>query len=51
MTKIDPLMIEVERLRKRMSEIAVEKGFSSEESVRISQRLDQLLNQIQRDYR
>lgn len=48
MTKKNPLMIEVEELRKQMAQIAVEKGFSSDESVEASQKLDELLNKIQK---
>lgn len=43
----ETMLEEVERLRKRMMEVANEKGFSSVESVQISQRLDTLLNEIQ----
>jgi len=46
-SKEDPVSIKIEALRKRMTEVALEKGFSSEESVKISQELDAALNQIQ----
>ncbi|WP_081988551.1 aspartyl-phosphate phosphatase Spo0E family protein [Halobacillus sp. BBL2006] len=46
-TKNDPLLVKIEQLRKQMSEVALEQGFSSEETVRLSQELDELLYQIQ----
>ncbi|MCA0969472.1 aspartyl-phosphate phosphatase Spo0E family protein [Halobacillus litoralis] len=41
------LLDEVEKLRQKMIDVARHQGFASEESVEISQRLDQLLNQLQ----
>ncbi|UOQ92999.1 aspartyl-phosphate phosphatase Spo0E family protein [Halobacillus shinanisalinarum] len=43
----DQLTLRIERLRKRMTETAIKEGFSSAKSVRMSQELDHLLNQIQ----
>ncbi|WP_164908623.1 aspartyl-phosphate phosphatase Spo0E family protein [Halobacillus litoralis] len=48
MTGKDPLLTEVEVLRKRMTKVALEKGLASAESVKISQELDALLNEIQK---
>lgn len=45
----DPRMIEMEELRKRMAEVALEEGINSWESVQISQKLDLLLNDIQKN--
>lgn len=44
MCAIDKLLIRIEFLRKKMTEIAQEKGFTNVESIAISQELDQLLN-------
>ncbi|WP_077622189.1 aspartyl-phosphate phosphatase Spo0E family protein [Sediminibacillus massiliensis] len=38
------LLVKIELLRNKMTEVALKKGFSSAESVSISQELDQLLN-------
>ncbi|PWU69021.1 MULTISPECIES: aspartyl-phosphate phosphatase Spo0E family protein [Gracilibacillus] len=38
------LMYKIERLRKQMTDVALKKGITSEESLGISQELDQLLN-------
>ncbi|WP_346274898.1 aspartyl-phosphate phosphatase Spo0E family protein [Halobacillus naozhouensis] len=43
----DQLIYKIEELRRRMTETALEEGFSSSKSVRMSQELDYLLNQIQ----
>ncbi len=43
----DQLIFKIEELRRRMTETALEEGFSSVKSVRMSQELDYLLNQIQ----
>ncbi|MBA2174366.1 aspartyl-phosphate phosphatase Spo0E family protein [Halobacillus locisalis] len=43
----EALTSEIEHLRKRMVEVALEHGFASEESVELSQKLDTLLNQMQ----
>lgn len=40
----DKLLKKIESLRKRMTEVALEKGFTNLESITISQELDQLLN-------
>lgn len=45
----DPRIAEVERLRKKMTRVALEKGLTSVESVKISQDLDALLNEVQKD--
>ena len=45
----DPRIAEVEILRKKMTQIALEKGLSSVESVKISQELDALLNDLQKN--
>ncbi|WP_226578200.1 Spo0E family sporulation regulatory protein-aspartic acid phosphatase [Halobacillus litoralis] len=47
LTDKDPQLTRVEYLRKKMTEVALEKGFSSVESVQISQELDALLNELQ----
>ncbi|WP_163536655.1 aspartyl-phosphate phosphatase Spo0E family protein [Gracilibacillus sp. YIM 98692] len=46
---LDPtnLMIKIEQLRKEMTDVALEKGMTSEESLHISQELDDLLNVYQ----
>ncbi|MGP4075030.1 Spo0E family sporulation regulatory protein-aspartic acid phosphatase [Halobacillus sp. K22] len=46
-SKEDPVSAKIEALRKLMTEVALEKGFSSDESVKISQELDAVLNQLQ----
>ncbi len=38
------LLFRIENLRRSMIEVAIEKGFSSKESIEISQELDGLLN-------
>ncbi|GGC79724.1 hypothetical protein GCM10007216_07770 [Thalassobacillus devorans] len=40
----EQLLEKIERLRNKMARVALAKGFSSPESVRISQELDELLN-------
>ncbi|SFJ90737.1 stage 0 sporulation regulatory protein [Halobacillus dabanensis] len=45
----DPRIVEVEILREKMTRIALEKGLSSAESVKISQELDALLNELQKN--
>jgi hypothetical protein len=45
----DPRIVEVEILREKMTQIAFEKGLSSVESVKISQELDALLNDLQKN--
>ncbi|QDP40022.1 aspartyl-phosphate phosphatase Spo0E family protein [Radiobacillus deserti] len=44
MSNIKELLIRIEYLRKRMTEIALKKGFTSAESISISQELDKLMN-------
>ncbi|GGJ97971.1 hypothetical protein GCM10007063_20350 [Lentibacillus kapialis] len=43
----DTILRRIEYLRNRMTDVAMEKGFTSPESVRISQELDKLLNLYQ----
>lgn len=38
------LLMQIELLRNKMTEIACDKGFTSEESIIVSQELDRLLN-------
>jgi len=38
------LLHKIEKLRQEMTTIALKKGFASEESIRLSQELDRLLN-------
>lgn len=45
MNKSDKLLDRIEFLRNKMTEVAFKKGFTSQESIIISQELDQLLNQ------
>ncbi|CDQ19944.1 stage 0 sporulation regulatory protein [Halobacillus karajensis] len=45
----DPRIHELELLRRKMTKVALEKGLSSAESVKISQQLDALLNEVQKD--
>ncbi|MGI8314080.1 Spo0E family sporulation regulatory protein-aspartic acid phosphatase [Halobacillus mangrovi] len=42
-----PLLVKIEQLREQMCEAALENGFSSEETVQLSQELDDLLILIQ----
>ncbi|EQB36589.1 MULTISPECIES: aspartyl-phosphate phosphatase Spo0E family protein [Virgibacillus] len=44
MNKTDHLLKRIEFLRNKMTEVALEKGFTNFESVAISQELDRLLN-------
>ncbi|WP_017471728.1 aspartyl-phosphate phosphatase Spo0E family protein [Amphibacillus jilinensis] len=46
---MDPsnLLTRIEHLRNSMIEIAIEKGFSSRESIAISRELDKLLNEYE----
>ncbi|GAQ18758.1 spo0E like sporulation regulatory protein [Oceanobacillus picturae] len=44
MCALDKLLKRIEFLRKKMTEVALEKGFTNLESVAISQELDRLLN-------
>jgi stage 0 sporulation regulatory protein len=44
MCKADNVLKKIEILRKRMMIIAFDKGFASDESVKVSQELDRLLN-------
>lgn len=44
MSKIDNLLDRIEFLRNKMTEVAFKKGFTSKESIIISQELDKLLN-------
>ncbi|WP_112180697.1 MULTISPECIES: aspartyl-phosphate phosphatase Spo0E family protein [Paraliobacillus] len=41
------LLTQIEMLRKRMIEIAILEGFTSEESLLLSRELDRLLNQYE----
>ncbi|UOQ43236.1 aspartyl-phosphate phosphatase Spo0E family protein [Halobacillus salinarum] len=41
------LTFKIEQLRKKMTETAIQQGFSSPESIQISQELDHLLNLYQ----
>ncbi|WP_394219012.1 Spo0E family sporulation regulatory protein-aspartic acid phosphatase [Halobacillus trueperi] len=45
----DPRIAELEYLRKKMTKVAFEKGLSDPESVKISQQLDALLNEVQKN--
>ncbi|WP_335808452.1 aspartyl-phosphate phosphatase Spo0E family protein [Halobacillus litoralis] len=45
----DPRIAELEYLRKKMTRVAFEKGLSSPESVKVSQQLDALLNEVQKN--
>ncbi|MCT2534340.1 aspartyl-phosphate phosphatase Spo0E family protein [Aquibacillus koreensis] len=42
--KPNNLLEKIELLRKRMTEVALKKGFTSDESIFLSQELDRLLN-------
>ncbi|WP_085992535.1 aspartyl-phosphate phosphatase Spo0E family protein [Oceanobacillus senegalensis] len=44
MTASENLLIKIELVRKKMTKVALEKGYSDSESVAISQELDRLLN-------
>ncbi|GAA0613677.1 hypothetical protein GCM10009001_33650 [Virgibacillus siamensis] len=44
MCAADKLLNHIELLRKQMTEIAMQEGLSSKESVEISQELDEMLN-------
>ncbi|MCP8616022.1 Spo0E family sporulation regulatory protein-aspartic acid phosphatase [Salirhabdus salicampi] len=44
---LESLLIEIELLRRQLMEVATKKGFSNDESVQMSQELDQLLNRYQ----
>ncbi|WP_077325869.1 aspartyl-phosphate phosphatase Spo0E family protein [Virgibacillus siamensis] len=44
MCAADKLLNNIELLRKKMTDVALQEGFSSNESVEISQELDKLLN-------
>ncbi|MGM8366250.1 Spo0E family sporulation regulatory protein-aspartic acid phosphatase [Virgibacillus sp. W0181] len=44
----DRLIKQIETLRNHMTEIAFTKGFTSDESIEVSQKLDNLLNQYDR---
>lgn len=44
MSKIDNLLERIEFLRNKMTEVAFKKGFTSKESIILSQELDKLLN-------
>lgn len=44
MCAADKLLNHIELLRKRMTDIAMQEGLSSKESVEISQELDKMLN-------
>ncbi|GGM20086.1 hypothetical protein GCM10011351_02410 [Paraliobacillus quinghaiensis] len=43
------LLIQIETLRKKMIEVTVEKGFTSQESIELSQQLDRLLNDYEKN--
>ncbi|WP_174613086.1 aspartyl-phosphate phosphatase Spo0E family protein [Virgibacillus ihumii] len=45
MCAADKLLNHIESLRKQMTDIAMQEGLSSKESVEISQELDKMLNQ------
>lgn len=45
MSNIDNLLDRIEFLRNKMTEVAFKKGFTSKESIMISQELDKVLNQ------
>lgn len=49
-TRLNPadLLNRIESLRRNMIEVANEKGFSSNESIEISRKLDNLLNQYEK---
>lgn len=49
-TRLNPadLLNRIEILRRSMIEVAVDKGFSSTESIEISRELDNLLNQYEK---
>ncbi|UFU00863.1 aspartyl-phosphate phosphatase Spo0E family protein [Radiobacillus kanasensis] len=47
MSNVEELLLRIEFLRNRMTEIALEKGFTSAESIYLSQELDKLLNQYE----
>ncbi|MBM7598763.1 stage 0 sporulation regulatory protein [Virgibacillus halotolerans] len=40
----DELLVRIESQRNKMTEVALDKGFTSAESIAISQELDRLLN-------
>lgn len=46
--KMDKLMDEIDKLRSKMIAIAMDYGLDSDETIRCSQELDQLLNQYER---
>ncbi|MBU5595283.1 aspartyl-phosphate phosphatase Spo0E family protein [Amphibacillus sp. MSJ-3] len=45
---LSDLLIKIEQLRRSMIEVAVDKGFSSNESIEISRELDDLLNKYEK---
>ncbi|WP_164669207.1 aspartyl-phosphate phosphatase Spo0E family protein [Virgibacillus doumboii] len=45
MCSTENLLEQIEFLRKQMSDVALKKGFTSIESISLSQELDRLLNQ------
>ncbi|TFJ94486.1 aspartyl-phosphate phosphatase Spo0E family protein [Lentibacillus salicampi] len=47
MCAADKLLKRIEYLRNKMTDVAMEKGFTSPESIAISQELDRLLNLYQ----
>ncbi len=49
-TRLNPadLLNRIEILRRSMIEVAIDKGFSSTESIEISRELDNLLNQYEK---
>ncbi|MDC3412747.1 aspartyl-phosphate phosphatase Spo0E family protein [Aquibacillus sp. 3ASR75-11] len=44
MCNLEQLLERIEHLRNKMTEVALKKGFTSEDSIKISQELDRLLN-------
>lgn len=44
--KNDALLIEIENIREMMIKVAFEEGFTSSNTIRISKRLDLLLNKL-----
>lgn len=49
MQKIDKLLKEIELLRDKMIQITLKKGFTCDEAIIISQKLDRLMNSYQKE--
>jgi len=51
MERNKPILNKIEELRKKLVQVVTDKGYTNEETVKVSQQLDQLLNIYNKNHR